>query len=367
MIQNKILYYPFINLKNPNWLKKAFLFWDEIYTIVPRQENSYYTDDVSKAFSDYGILRPRLIDSSSPLLSDIEDMALDYLTAPEALLTWAPRTGRQNNDSDSETISINTDKLSYNLKENLRSMSNYGDNDSRPDYLRTDPRFAAFYMTLLASKISDTDGLALVSDFPDTYKFLDRVRLDNFFPLSDPHWHFHPGRFRRHFEHERRHWEVEICNGVLSHIAVQYLQVHPSTPPSDLFSFKERYADEIVRYRQALSAIIDRISLPESISENDLREVTQKMYEKDVLGSLNDLKAAMKSSRINFGLEMIAASAFTSGVSFIPSISPLALLGAIGISVSLVGIRYNSARKEILRNNPISFLLGKEAYFAKGQ
>ncbi|KOX06657.1 hypothetical protein ADK66_22280 [Micromonospora sp. NRRL B-16802] len=55
-MQRPALYYPYIHIRDEQWLKTAALYWPSIYRLVP---DGYFRSDgrTSAAFCDAGILR----------------------------------------------------------------------------------------------------------------------------------------------------------------------------------------------------------------------------------------------------------------------------------------------------------------------
>lgn len=57
------LYYPYIDVKNEQWLRNAVLFWDSIRTIVPISHRDPYSNDFARTLSDEGVLQPIRVSS----------------------------------------------------------------------------------------------------------------------------------------------------------------------------------------------------------------------------------------------------------------------------------------------------------------
>lgn len=62
MVPSKALYYPSIDIRDEEWLKTAYLFWDEINTIVPKSlEGRVYNNYTTQYLEGEGYLRPFLV------------------------------------------------------------------------------------------------------------------------------------------------------------------------------------------------------------------------------------------------------------------------------------------------------------------
>ena len=57
MTPKSILYYPSIHFKDENWVKRALLYWDSVYRIVPvggRLFDSDFIKELATIFSGFG-------------------------------------------------------------------------------------------------------------------------------------------------------------------------------------------------------------------------------------------------------------------------------------------------------------------------
>src|SRR3954471_15600417 len=65
------LYYPYIDITDPKWLRSAILFWDEIKTIVPRAINNPYRGKDTKILWQEEFLEPLRCDLHPELLDTL--------------------------------------------------------------------------------------------------------------------------------------------------------------------------------------------------------------------------------------------------------------------------------------------------------
>src|SRR3954471_21847046 len=65
------LYYPYIDIKDPEWLRSAILFWDEIKTIVPSAIKKPYKNKDTKILWQEGFLEPLKCDLHPELLDTL--------------------------------------------------------------------------------------------------------------------------------------------------------------------------------------------------------------------------------------------------------------------------------------------------------
>lgn len=77
---NQALFYPWIEIKDDQWLKTSLLYWDEFRTIVPESIVNRYKTDSTIAFSSEGLLHPIRVQPDMDEIEDIADSVLTYLT-----------------------------------------------------------------------------------------------------------------------------------------------------------------------------------------------------------------------------------------------------------------------------------------------
>ena len=65
------LYYPYIDIADPKWLRSAILIWDEIKTIVPRAINNPYRGKDTKILWQEEFLEPLRCDLHPELLDTL--------------------------------------------------------------------------------------------------------------------------------------------------------------------------------------------------------------------------------------------------------------------------------------------------------
>lgn len=65
------LYYPHIDIHDPEWLRSAILFWDEIKTIVPRAIPNPYRHKDTRVCWQEGFLEPLRCDLHPELLDTL--------------------------------------------------------------------------------------------------------------------------------------------------------------------------------------------------------------------------------------------------------------------------------------------------------
>jgi hypothetical protein len=171
MPPSQALYYPWIDIQDEAWLKTSLLYWDTVRTIVPESIQAPYSSETSRALEGAGFLVPLRVHSRMEEIEELTDDALTYLNTTEGGELLVAR-------SQSSRHHIHLDKLSTSLvrlpmfhqkfgHEVLHFLSSRASPSSGgPDWLDVDEGFALFYMTLLANRLAERVGAALLTPIP---------------------------------------------------------------------------------------------------------------------------------------------------------------------------------------------------------
>ena len=73
------LYYPNIDVRDPAWLRSALLYWDDIYTIVPRAIETPYETEDTKICAKEGQLHPLYCDDYPEVIKRLSERALELV------------------------------------------------------------------------------------------------------------------------------------------------------------------------------------------------------------------------------------------------------------------------------------------------
>jgi hypothetical protein len=65
------LFYPTIDVHDPAWLRSALLYWDDIYTIVPRAIKTPYETKDTEICAKEGQLRPLYCDDHPEVIKQL--------------------------------------------------------------------------------------------------------------------------------------------------------------------------------------------------------------------------------------------------------------------------------------------------------
>jgi len=368
MAFTKALYYPWIDIRNEGWLKNALLYWEQVQTIVPASIEQPYSTNTAIEFFDEGLLTPYRVESSMREINELTDDVLNYLESPEGAEVLMSKEISEFDVIHPDKlpyeirnlVDIHPEKLPYKVRQRLsRDFSNNQGND----WITVDSRFADFYMTLLAARLSEQAGVGLLTDMPANNKLANAVRLDS--KISLPRMRRY--RFDDDYNSHRRNVPSSLAQGALADLIIEGIKIDSKTPAKKVLKFRNDHADELGRFRTKIAEITKTISNDQSIGR--LRQQVNDIYINEVQPSINDLEKELQDHQIRWTSENFLKVAFfsTSSTSF-----PLALLGlsvpqallvGAGISLTVSAIMYNREKAAKLRHNPFSYFLAAKKAF----
>lgn len=353
----KALFYPTIDIVNEDWLKSAVLFWDEINTVVPESIKNPYQQNTTQYLSDEGILQPIRVNPDFEFIEELTTDTINYLNTSEGfqLLTQARGNSfihREKMPRDvNRLFDIHQDKLPYFIQHELQK-----DLTNNNGWITVDTNFAMFYMTLLANKICEQKGIALLSDNSLISNLTDKVRLDNQIAISDRDFLHHRRESRTHNK-ER----IYLAQGMLTNLIIDGIKISNTSSLEDIVKFKKKHADELGLFRTNITKLTQNISKEKT--HEAMRQQVEDIYKDEFLPSYNNFKKALSGSGIkwvsdNFmKVSVISTSATALPMALLGLALPQALIAGAGVSLITSLISYNEDKKEKLRTNPYSYLL----------
>lgn len=173
------LYYPYVDIDDPRWLRTAVLFWDHIQTIVPTEIEQPYRNRESQLVQDAGFLSPLACDLHGELLEDMsrrvirfsEDPKIIHSELSEVYGACAPaRLPRQ--EPDARALNSVARSRLHRGKIGSELLERFGNLDVDADgFLLIDGPFARFYMSSLATRLASDTGTIAVSSERDVLRF----------------------------------------------------------------------------------------------------------------------------------------------------------------------------------------------------
>ena len=374
---NQALFYPWIEIRDDQWLKTSLLYWDELRTIVPESMRSPYTTNSTRALEDEGLLRPVRVHSDMEEIKELSDSVITYLSTNEGARVVASNGHRRSiihaeklPDKFEQFTDIHPEKLPYKIRGQLNHL--ILDSNRDEPWLSVDSGFADFYMTLLASKLSERTGASLITNDSMANDLAVSIHLDA--PLGQKVGDaLEAGRYGRHGRHRereaygpRRNRPSAISEGLLASLALSKINISEQTPIQDLIEFKRKYSDEFGRFHKAIHDLCSGIDGDMPIEA--LQERVSTIYRNDVETSVNSLKAALDGNKIKWKAEGLMGLAFLStgpysALAIAGLSTPVALLAGAGISLSAMSVLHNADKRDRIRNDPFAYLLSAQRKF----
>jgi len=363
------LYYPWIDIRDENWLKSAALYWESIRTIVPVSVKEPYSTRTAKELQDASVLVPLRVESSMDEIEKLTDDVVKFLDTSEAaeffMADEIHSKSQIHIDKMSRTLDrlthIHPEKLPYEVRHIMERSELLGRREG--DWYNVDARFADFYMTLLATRLSDRFGVGLLTNTPTNNKLAVSAKLDA--SLNQPI------AKRRSYEYEafreRRKAPSTLAQGILADLIIEKIKVDPNTPVSKLLKFRAENAAALGRFRSKIGSLTQSVST--DMPAEHLQQTIYDIYKNEVLPATNAVKEGLDALGIKWITENYLKVAFlststTSMMAVLGLAVPQALLVGAGISLTASIILYNLEKKKSLRENPFAYVLAAEKAFS---
>jgi len=360
---SKSLYYPWIDVRDEAWLKSAALYWDTIQTIVPETIKKPYSSKTAKQLQDEGILVPLRVQSGLREIEDLTQDVLTYLHTQEGMELLA--------GADHNRVYLHPDKLPKSVRrlatmhpekmpyEIIHMLEKSGlSRPSRGGFIEVSDDFANFYMTLLATRLSQSIGAGLVTSSALPHRLSLKAKADaqmtNIIASSERHW------YEYQVYQQRRTVHRELAQGMLVELMLEEIAIDPEMPIKKIIAYRKDHAPELGRFRAKVGQLTS--SLPENAPLAAMRQQVSDLYVNEVKPAIDDLKKSLTSGRIRWltsgwmSLAFISAGSSSVLVGMGLATANALLVGA-GISLVGSGILYNVAKRDSLRANPYSYLM----------
>ena len=369
MAHTTSIYYPWIEVRDTGWLRTACLYWDVIQTIVPQSIGRPYEDADSRDLEDDGVLQPFYVAPDLDVVEDITDDFINYLETDQAKAIILGGTDRHSyihpeklSPAVRKLSYIHPEKLPYALHDMLRDAHIV--HRGERGWLRMNEPLAAYYMTLLATRISNQIGASVVTDEngADGLNLVVKAGAS----LPNPIMLNPDARRWRDRRYRRMSAPLELVEGALATLALDGIRLDPEVPISRLLRFRRDHADELGRFRTAIAELASQIE--EELPLEAMRQRVWDLYTNELQPSVSDLKSALDGHRIGWLAKAILKTSFLSAgsTSLLATVGlsiPQALLAGAGISLVAMGMLYSSDKRGDIRRNPFSYLLRAEQNF----
>lgn len=371
------LFYPWIDIRDEMWLKTSLLYWDSVRTIVPESIDTPYSTETGRALAMAGYLVPLRVHSGMEEIEELTGEVIRYLGTNEGAELLLSHHGSQRHHIYLDKLphdlrrltGIHPSKLPHEIRHMLRrnfTQSPQG-NDER---VTVSEGFANFYMTLLASRLSERVGASLLTPLPAADKLALMARfdaqLDGLIPWD---WDDRPMRWREYDAvGPRRRMPRVLAPGLLASLAIDRIGIAPDTPVDSLIEFREQHRNELAAFRAKVEQLATAVE--DDLPIEALRQRITDIHANEVVPAFAELKAALEGRRIRWMADgLLKISFLSAGSSTILMVAgltvPAALLASAGISLIATGIMYNADKRESLRANPYTYLLSVERTLSK--
>ncbi|MCK9377556.1 MAG: DUF6236 family protein [Syntrophobacterales bacterium] len=373
MAFSKALYYPWIEIQDESWLKNAMLYWDKIQTIVPRSIKQPYKNRIAEELFNEGLLIPFYVHPDLEEIEELTEDVLQYINSPEGTqvifsgdtLDYQIIHPDKFSERIFDVISMHPEKLPYEIQHMLeRSL----DNESQ--WFSVNKRFANFYMTLLATHLSERHGIALLTDSASNSRLANVARLDGNLSLHSMGYGIdyreRPRRRRGPSARDLR-GNRSLAQAMLADLILEGIQIDPETPVNKIIIFRERFQSELGRFRTKISELANEISIDQPLEA--IRQNINDKYINDVKPAIESMKTGLKENMIRFAtdtfLKVFVVS--TTATSVLPALIglsiPCALLAGASVSFTANTVLYNIDKAQKLRENPFTYLLKAQKEF----
>lgn len=330
-MSNYALYYPSIEFQDYEWLWGASLLWDRIYKIVP---DGYKPDEPNNI---------KILEESGEIgitinpLGYAKEIANQFIEKLETL-TWDAAALSDSDDFNSrDYLKLHKDKIDVKLREMLIAK---GQASASRDWLSIPTEFSAHYMTYLANKIAERNGLQLVTDYSSAWTCSNYFRFDG----------------------EVEPFPFEDSNQQLAILVIRdFLPKNiTSITANEIISFREKRRDQRQRFFNNIKKAAKEIS-----------DCKDPLIIKDMIHDLKiDIEASLKEYRTSAdilkvsgwtGIKSISFPIATDVLSKIIPLDPesLTILSSIGIGLGIInGFRdYRSKKNKLSKECDYSYLI----------
>ncbi len=375
MVFSQALYYPWIDIRDEAWLKTSLLYWESIRTIVPQSIDEPYSTETGRQLYDAGFLLPVRVQSGMEEIEELASDVISFLQTNEGaqFLIAGPEQGNSWIHVEKlpyafrKLARIHPEKLPWAIRAQIERLVR---SRRRDEWLEVDTRFADYYMTLLATRLSERIGAGLLTPFANADRLALSVRTDARLATVVPTVLWEPRRRWREYEamSPRRNMPRALAQGLLAQLAIERVSIDPATPVEKILDFRDKHKDELAQFRTKIEQLTAIITT--DLPAEALHQQVMDIYNSEVEPALADMKKALVGRRIRWLSEGFLKIAFLSvgSSSMLVQIGlsvPLALLAGAGISFVVSGILYNVDRAESLRSNPYSYLLAMHRKFGR--
>jgi len=355
------LYYPTIDIHNEVWLKSAALFWDRIETVVPESEENPYRRRSTRYLQDEGILFAHRVNPFSEEVIGLEQDVLKYIDTPEGrksfMRPWmrpamSIAKGRRGEDLMCDRYQKLREHYAHKLTDTYRDFyihveklpmilrDRLGLQETEDGYLWTSRGFMSFYMTLLSNRICQKNRMALLTDKVYQNNLSNRILTDGLNPVD--------GRKNKR----------DVKRGMMYQVIIDDIKVDPHTPMEAIVRYKRERRHELALFRAEMDRLLAFDT--DGMNEQELEHDVQSIYQRQVLPTIDALKATLKDARINW-MAGLGTCVMTGVIPAIMGMGPDTKTNVVigvceGLGLALTSLPYLLKRGDY-ESSPYSYLI----------
>src|SRR5262249_36627634 len=321
-----------------------------------------YSTRTAMEFYDAGLLEPLFVESRMREIDTLASDVLTYINSAEGANLLA-------SGDDIKYSSIHPSKMPEDVRRLLRlhpeklpgkinHIIRQGlSSKSTDEWFNVDERFVNFYMTLLATRLSERRGLGILTDTPASDRLANTAKLDGgltILDLSSRRTRFGFPEYDEHALHQKH--PATLAQGALANLVIKRIQIDPETSVEKILEFKRAHSDELGFFRNKIAELTSAIS--EEQHFESLMQRVNDIYTNEFKPGQNAFKKALKSSKVKWRAEnFLKISCFSISTTSIPlallglSVPQVLLVGA-GISLTASAVLYNYDKREKLNQSP---------------
>jgi hypothetical protein len=344
------LYHPTIDIDDAAWLRNAILFWDRIETIVPSSIDTPYRHRDTRILSAEGLLAPLPPDRHRDVLDRLEIDVINFLdNTDENEFLGIRETGQ----GTAETELLHAGKLGFLLgdevggsrvhQSKMAAGLHHRLGDWEPDedgFLHVHPRFADFYMSILAAGLAKKTGASPVSNHREAFGANLRTIVGQ---AGAPDGSDHG-------------------TGALVSITMENLVIDPAVPIEQLLAFKRRNADELEQLAVEFDALAGTIKDAESVEE--LRKKATHLYNTKVRIGMKKLQTRLRRQSIGCALGGVALAATLGTAATVSTAGAFALGATAFLTLSSFAVNGRFALSNTKLDSPFTYLADLQRDFA---
>lgn len=334
-MKRTFLYYPSISIPETEWINSVLLYSDEISSIVPSHAYEFGDNfpDYIKKLMDNGEYRPvyarYLLDTSRKEFQKFEERFFKIVDSRE----FQDLSGKENKTSVKNFFHIYEEKIPYNIRTFLDE-KHLIEPKWREGKMLVEENTAILYMSLLAQFVSEVDENLVIPCTDD--KRVEKIA----FKLTDN-------------KQNSLSLLLEKC----------LPNPRAGTDVMDIISYKRKHHDELLRFRQFLSKIQERINKSESANEVkeilidtkekielELKDIAKTLSSESIKTVFTSLNSLLKVDTPKLFSSLTAAGLLTTAINPIVGVA----VGTIGVAGTLISSHVETKSK--ISKNELSYL-----------